>query len=92
MGEDETERVDSETKLLDRGVLTLNEVRRRQEREEVPWGNTLTPRMYRRTTSGPRVTMLQQNGSPRSARSFSLARSNSWGMHPVKLLLARNRP
>ena len=51
MGEDETESVDSETKLLDRGVLTINEVQRRQNLPEVPWGNTPTPRMYRRTTN-----------------------------------------
>ena len=43
MSEDETERVDRETKLLDRGVLTINEVRRARHLPEVPWGNTPHP-------------------------------------------------
>lgn len=40
MTEDETERVDRESKLLDRGVLTINEVRRSRNLPDVPWGNT----------------------------------------------------
>ena len=43
MGEDETERVDRETKLLAHGVLTINEVRRSRNLPEVPWGNTWHP-------------------------------------------------
>ncbi len=43
MSEDETERVDRETKLLDHGVLTINEVRRARHLPEVPWGNTWHP-------------------------------------------------
>ena len=37
--EDESRRVDRETKLLDRGVLTINEVRRERKLPEVPWGD-----------------------------------------------------
>ncbi len=44
MNEDETERVDRETRLLDRGVLTINEVRRTRNLPEVPWGNAPYPR------------------------------------------------
>ena len=40
MTEDETERVDRESKLLDRGVLTINEVRRSRNLPDVPWGDT----------------------------------------------------
>ena len=37
--EDETARVDRDVKLLDRGVLTINEVRRRHNLPDVPWGD-----------------------------------------------------
>ena len=38
--EDENSRVSREAQLLDRGVLTINEVRRSRNLPEVPWGNT----------------------------------------------------
>ena len=38
--EDESSRVDREAKLLDRGVLTINEVRRQRNLPDVPWGDT----------------------------------------------------
>ena len=37
--EDENNRVQRETALLDRGVLTINEVRRERNLPEVPWGD-----------------------------------------------------
>ena len=37
--EDENSRVTRETQLLDRGVLTINEVRRSRNLPEVPWGH-----------------------------------------------------
>ena len=37
--EDENSRVQRETALLDRGVLTINEVRRARNLPEVPWGD-----------------------------------------------------
>ena len=37
--EDQTTKVDREMKLLDRGVLTINEVRRRNNLPDVPWGD-----------------------------------------------------
>ena len=37
--EDENSRVQRETSLLDRGVLTINEVRRERNLPEVPWGD-----------------------------------------------------
>ena len=37
--EDENSKVQRETALLDRGVLTINEVRRERNLPEVPWGN-----------------------------------------------------
>ncbi len=43
MNEDETEKVDRETKLLDRGVLTINEVRRSRNLPNVPWGDVWQP-------------------------------------------------
>ena len=38
--EDENSRVSREAQLLDRGVLTINEVRRSRNLPDVPWGNT----------------------------------------------------
>ena len=38
--EDEDSRVRRETQLLDRGVLTINEVRRSRNLPDVPWGDT----------------------------------------------------
>ena len=38
--EDENSRVTRDTQLLDRGVLTINEVRRRHNLPDVPWGDT----------------------------------------------------
>ncbi len=44
MNEDETERVEREAKLLDRGVVTINEVRKGRNLGEVPWGDVPWPR------------------------------------------------
>ena len=38
--EDENSRVSREAQLLDRGVLTINEVRRQRNLPDVPWGDT----------------------------------------------------
>ncbi|HZA21997.1 MAG TPA: phage portal protein, partial [Dehalococcoidia bacterium] len=38
--EDENHRVERETQLLDRGVLTINEVRRQRGLPDVPWGDS----------------------------------------------------
>ena len=38
--EDENSRVSREAQLLDRGVLTINEVRRTRNLPDVPWGDT----------------------------------------------------
>lgn len=38
--EDENKRVSREAQLLDRGVLTINEVRRQRGLPDVPWGDT----------------------------------------------------
>ena len=38
--EDENSRVARESQLLDRGVLTINEVRRTRSLSDVPWGDT----------------------------------------------------
>jgi phage portal protein BeeE len=37
--EDENQRVSREAQLLDRGVLTINEVRRQRGLPDVPWGD-----------------------------------------------------
>ena len=39
LSEDETARTSRESQLLDRGVLTINEVRRTRNLPDVPWGN-----------------------------------------------------
>ena len=38
--EDENRRVQREVQLLDRGVLTINEVRRQRDMPDVAWGDT----------------------------------------------------
>ncbi len=38
--EDQNRRVQREVQLLDRGVLTINEVRRQRNLSDVPWGDT----------------------------------------------------
>ncbi len=38
--EDENRRVQREVQLLDRGVLTINEVRRQRNLPDLPWGDT----------------------------------------------------
>ena len=40
LAEDENARTTRESQLLDRGVLTINEVRRTRNLPDVPWGNT----------------------------------------------------
>ena len=40
LAEDENARAARESQLLDRGVLTINEVRRTRNLPDVPWGNT----------------------------------------------------
>ena len=40
LAEDENARTTRETQLLDRGVLTINELRRTRNLPDVPWGNT----------------------------------------------------
>ena len=54
--EDESSRVEREAKLLDRGVLTINEVRRQQNLPDVPWGDTLLklPPTPQRSPNGQR--------------------------------------
>ena len=37
--EDENSRVSRQMQLLDRGVLTINEVRRQRNLPDVPWGD-----------------------------------------------------
>ena len=53
MNEDETEKVEREAKLLDRGVLTINEVRRGRNLPEVPWGDVWQPTKKPETPGGP---------------------------------------
>ena len=38
--EDQNARVGREVQLLDRGVLTINELRRQRQLPDVPWGDT----------------------------------------------------
>ena len=42
LAEDENARTTRESQLLDRGVLTINEVRQAHNLPNVPWGNTWT--------------------------------------------------
>ena len=56
--EDENSRVDREAKLLDRGVLTINEVRRLRNLSEVPWGDEPTFGRAQRDRPGNRSRTL----------------------------------
>ena len=49
--EDENSRVSREAQLLDRGVLTINEVRRSRNLPDVPWGDTWAKATGRRGRS-----------------------------------------
>ena len=53
--EDENSRVERDVKLLDRGVLTINEVRRQRNLPDVPWGDSpiLRPARRSRSADGP---------------------------------------
>ena len=47
LSEDESTRVSREVQLLDRGVLTINEVRRSRNLTDVPWGDEVSTRANR---------------------------------------------
>jgi HK97 family phage portal protein len=52
LSEDESTWVSREAQLLDRGVLTINEVRRSRNLSDVPWGDEITPSSSRRNKKG----------------------------------------
>jgi len=52
LSEDESTRVSREAQLLDRGVLTINEVRRSRNLSDVPRGDEITPSSSRRNKKG----------------------------------------
>ena len=60
--EDESSRVGREVQLLDRGVLTINEVRRTRNLPDVTWGDTWTkaPASSRRGVSGKEAARLSE--------------------------------
>ena len=62
--EDENSRVNRESQLLDRGVLTINEVRRTRNMTDVPWGDTWA----KAPGSGSRQPAT---GSPASSRQIA---------------------
>lgn len=68
--EDESSRVTRETQLLDRGVLTINDVRRRHNMPEVPWGDAPQPEF------GAKIRKPSEALSP--AAIASLGESRPW--------------
>ena len=52
LSEDESTRVSREVQLLDRGVLTINEVRRSRNLSDVPWGHEASIPASRRNRKG----------------------------------------
>jgi len=52
LSEDESTRVSREVQLLDRGVLTINEVRRSRNLADVPWGDDISTQTSRRGRKG----------------------------------------
>ena len=52
LGEDENARVTRESQMLDRGVLTINEVRRARNLPDVPWGDQWAKAPRRHTGPG----------------------------------------
>jgi len=52
LSEDESTRVSREVQLLDRGVLTINEVRRSRNLSDVPWGDEASIPASRRNRKG----------------------------------------
>ena len=51
--ENENDRVERDVKLLDRGVVTINEVRRQRNLPDVPWGDAPLPKGGLSTPSSP---------------------------------------
>ena len=76
--DDENSRVKREGQLLDRGVLTINEVRRERNLPDVPWGDTPL------VNPGQRTDPLDDPLSPETASIFSLENGRLNG--------ARSRP
>lgn len=64
--EDENSRVQRETALLDRGVLTINEVRRERNLPEVPWGDG------RRDDGKGKAAAANDHGGPSGHESDSV--------------------
>ena len=59
--EEENSRVNREAQLLDRGVLTINEVRRSRNLPDVPWGDTWAKASVKRPRSTDSETMYTPN-------------------------------
>ena len=71
--EDENSRVSREAQLLDRGVLTINEVRRSRNMPDVPWGDTWAK-------APPSGTRRSGAASPASSRQIANNGASSVGL------------
>ena len=71
--EDENSRVSREAQLLDRGVLTINEVRRSRNMPDVPWGDT-------GAKAPPSGTRRSGAASPASSRQIANNGASSVGL------------
>ena len=58
--EDESSRVSRDVQLLDRGVLTINEVRRQRNLPDVPWGDTWAKAPAARSGDGGLRSVLSE--------------------------------
>ena len=73
--EDENSRVSREVQMLDRGVLTINEVRRSRKLPDVPWGDAWAKAPGRRTSAG----WSEKSGPPSSGEEEAGVTANGTG-------------
>ena len=78
--EDENSKVSREVQMLDRGVLTINEVRRSRNLPDVPWGDTWAKAPSRDTKRGKpdnADTILERSEQPIIASNGTRPRSSN---------------
>ena len=81
--EDEAHRVRRETQLLDRGVLTINEVRRSRNLPPVPWGDTWAKALSDARKTDPKA--VAGSASPGAAPEPSEALQSFGGRSAAEL-------
>ena len=82
--EDENSRVSRDAQMLDRGVLTINEVRRTRNLPDVPWGDT-----WAKAPGGGRPQSRAQSPEAQSSEANSNDDSSKNGAAPLNIVRGR---